>query len=113
GESVSFAASDFFQALPPAGRFPLASLGIASQSTTQTFTPSFFPQQMDVRLSVIPVDEIPALLEDSQSLPPIDLTLPPAALADLTVFALIPVPRAGFAALKKSLPTLSPNPVLP
>lgn len=113
GGSLSFAAADLFQALPPAGRFPLASLGIASQSTTQTFTQSFFPQQMDVRLSVIPMDEIPALVEDSQSLPPIDLTLPPSAFNDLTVFALVPVPRDGFAALKKSLPTLSPNPVLP
>ncbi len=113
GASLSFAASDFFQALPPAGRFPLASLGITSTSDTQTFTQTFFPQQMDLRLSVVPIDEIPALIEDSLSLPPIDLTLPPTAFADLTVFALIPVPRDGFAALKKSLPTLSPNPTLP
>jgi hypothetical protein len=113
GASVNFAATDFFQALPPAGRFPLACLGISSQGTSQTFTQAFFPQQLDVRLSVIPIDEIPALVEDSMSLPPIDLTLPANAYADLSVFALVPVPRSGFAALKSNLPTLAPNPTVP
>jgi hypothetical protein len=113
GTSASFAAANYFQALPPAGRFPLASLTINSSNTTQTFAQAFFPQQLDVRLSVIPVDEIAALIEDSMSLPPIDLTLPASAYADLAVFALIPVPRAGFAALKNNLPTLAPNPTLP
>jgi hypothetical protein len=113
GVSASFAAADHFQALPPAGRFPLASLGLTSQNSSQTFTQAFFPQQLDVRLSVIPVDEIPALVQDSMSLPPIDLTLPANAYADLSVFALIPVARSGFAALKKSLPTLAPNPTVP
>ncbi len=50
GVSPSFAATTYFQALPPAGRFPLASIGITSQNTTQTFTQAFFPQQLDVRL---------------------------------------------------------------
>jgi len=109
GNSASFAAADYFQALPPAGFFPLASLSL----TSQTFAQAFFPQQLDVRLSVIPVDEIPALVEDSMALPPIDLTLPASAYADLTVFALVPVPRSGFAALKASLPTLAPNPTVP
>ena len=113
GASASFAAADFFQALPPAGRFPLASLGITSQGSSQNFTQAFFPQQLDVRLSVIPVDEIPALVEDGMSLPPLDLTLPANAYADISVFALVPVPRSGFAALKKSLPTLAPNPTVP
>jgi hypothetical protein len=52
-------------------------------------------------------------MTDSMALPPIDLTLPASAYADLTVFALVPVPRAGFAALKSSLPTLAPNPTVP
>jgi hypothetical protein len=113
GVSASFSATDYFQALPPAGRFPLASIGISNQTTSQNFTQAFFPQQLDVRLSVIPVDEIPALIEDSMSLPPIDLTLPTNSYADLSIFALVPVPRTGFAALKSSLPTLAPNPTVP
>lgn len=113
GASASFAASGYFLAMPSGGRFPLASIGFVTQGTSQTFTQAFFPQQLDVRLSVIPVDEIPALIEDSMSLPPIDLTLPDSAYADITVFALIPVPRSGFAAFKQSLPTLSPNVTVP
>lgn len=113
GLSPAFAAADYFQALPPAGRFPLAAIGISTQTSAQTFTQSFFPQQLDVRLSVVPTDEIPALIEDSMSLPPIDLTLPANAYADLSVFALVPVQRAGFTALKNSLPTLAPNPTTP
>jgi hypothetical protein len=73
----------------------------------------FSRKKLDVRLSVIPLDEIPALVEDSMALPPIDLTLPANAYADLSVFALVPVPRSGFTALKNSLPTLAPNPTVP
>ena len=109
GMTLGFAASTYFQALPPAGRFPLSSINVGASDFTQIF----FPQQLDVRLSVIPVDEFPALIEQSMSLPPIDLTLTPDAYANLTVFALVPVPRAGFAALKASLPTLSPQVTLP
>lgn len=109
GMTPGFAASSCFLALPPAGRFPLASINVGASDFTQIF----FPQQLDVRLSVIPMDEIPALIEESMSLPPIDLTLTPDAYADLTVFALIPVPRAGFAALKAKLPTLTPQVTLP
>ena len=102
---LSFAASDNFQALPPAGRFPLA--GIDTASLTQTF----FPQQMAVELSIIPADELPAVLEDSMSLPPIDLLQQPAsALANFTVYALIAVPRNNFAGLQKTLP---PSPLKP
>jgi len=113
GKSASFPAANYFQALPPAGRFPLAGLSIVNQGTGQTFSQAFFPQQLDVRLSIIPVDEIQALVEDSMALPPIDLTLPANAYADLSVFALIPVPRSGFASLKSSLQTLAPNPTVP
>ena len=99
---------------PPCGRFTLASLGITTTSPTSgTFTQAFFPQQLNVLMSVIPTDEIQCLVDDSMALPPIDLTLPANAYADLSIFALIPVPRTGFAALKASLPTLAPNPTVP
>ena len=81
--------------------------------STTDFSQVFFPQQMDVRLSIIPSDELPALIEDSMSLPPIDLTLAASAYANLAVFALIPVARSNFAALKSSLPDTPLNPVLP
>jgi hypothetical protein len=67
-------------------------------------TQLFFPQQTDVTLSLIPQDELPAWIEDGSSLPPIDLTLPASAYADLSVFVLIPVPRASYAAQASTLP---------
>ena len=107
GLTNSFNASTYFRALPPAGRFPLASIDTAG------FSQVFFPAQMDVRLSVVPEDELPALLDDSMSLPPIDLTLSADSYADLSVFALIPVPRAGFAALAAKLPAVALRTTLP
>lgn len=107
GLSASFAASDYFRVIPSAGRFPLASINV------NNFSQVFFPQQLDVRMSVIPVDELPALLEDSLSLPPLDLTLAADAYENLAVFALIPVPRDGFAALKASLPDVPLVPIMP
>ena len=59
---------------------------------------------MQVLLSVVPSDELPALIEDSLSLPPIDLTLPASADADLAVLALVPVPRPTLAKLAAELP---------
>lgn len=88
----SFSASTYFRALPPCGRMPLATIDPIN------FSQVYFPPQVDVRMSLIPEDELPALLDDSMSLPPIDLTLSADAYADLSVFVLIPVPRAGFAA---------------
>jgi hypothetical protein len=95
--TLRFAATDVFQALPPAGRFPLAAID------TTAFTQLFFPFATDVLMSLVPEDELPALLEDAQSMPPIDLTQGASSYADLTVFMLVPAPRAGFAQLAESL----------
>jgi hypothetical protein len=92
-----FAAIDYFQALPAAGRFPLASIN------TALLTQLYFPQQTDVTLALIAQDELPAVIEDSLSLPPIDLTLAASAYADLSVFLLVPVPRARYATLAATL----------
>jgi hypothetical protein len=104
---VRFPAMNYFQALPPVGRFPLASIDAGA------FTQVFFPPQIDVRLSVVPDDELPALIEDGMSLPPIDLTLAASAYENLTVFAIIPVPRTGFVALEAGLPAVPFTSVLP
>jgi hypothetical protein len=104
GLNGNFSASQYFRLLPPAGRFPLQSINV------QSLTQNFFPQHLDVRMSIIPDDEVPALVEDSLDLPPLDLTLPPDDYTQLAVFALIPVPRANFAALKAKL---TPTPLRP
>jgi len=102
-----FAATDYFQALPPAGRFPLASID------TVGLTQLYFPPQTDVTLSLVPDDELPALIDDSLWLPPIDLTQPAGAYADLSLFALVPVPRHGYAALLTKLPPVTLTAALP
>jgi hypothetical protein len=89
-QAQAFPATNYFQALPPAGRFPMAGID------TTKFTQIFFPPQTNVTLSLVPDDELPALIEDSMYLAPIDLTLAASAYADLAVYVLIPVSRATF-----------------
>jgi hypothetical protein len=107
GLNGNFNASQYFQLLPPAGRFPLESVD------PKALTQGFFPQHLDVRMSIIPDDEVPALIESSLDLPPLDLTLPPDDYTQLAVFALIPVPRAKFADLKQKLTPTPLNPAVP
>jgi hypothetical protein len=107
GLKANFAATDFFQSLPPCGRFPMDAID------SNAFSQVFFPQEMDVQLSIIPQEELAALLEESMSLPPIDLTLPSSAYANLPVVAFIPTPLANFTTVRNSLPQIPRNPVLP
>jgi hypothetical protein len=95
-----FAASEHFLALPPGGRLPAAAVN------TSNFTQSFFPPDVTVDLSIIPDDEVPALLEESLLLPPIDLTLPGEALASTAVLVVLPVPPGRVRALKGTLDRL-------
>jgi hypothetical protein len=82
-----FAASEHFLALPPGGRLPAACINPVD------FTQSFFPPEVDVDLSIIPEDEVAALLEESILLPPIDLTVGGEALESTAVSVLLAVPR--------------------
>ncbi len=107
GQVPKFPASNYFQALPPAGRIPLASID------TVALTQVFFPLQTSVTLSLVPEDELVSLIDDSMSLEPIDLTLPAAAYADLAVMILIPVARRDFAALSAVLPPAGLSSPLP
>ena len=80
-QKAVFAATDYFQALPPAGRFPMDAIDV------------YFPPQMNTTFTQIPADELPAVLEDAMSLPAIDLTLPAAAYANISIYTLQAVPR--------------------
>ncbi|HEX6042055.1 hypothetical protein [Longimicrobium sp.] len=82
-----FAAADYFMALPPAGRLPAACVDAAD------FTQIFFPPTVDVDLSLVPEDEIPALVEESMTLPPLDLTRTADELDSTSIVICIPVPR--------------------
>jgi hypothetical protein len=82
-----FAASEHFFTLPPAGPLPAAAVD------AQNFTEVFFPPEVDVELSIIPEDELGALLEESLFLSPIDLTRTGEELTSVSVVILVPVPR--------------------
>jgi hypothetical protein len=105
--SPNFAASDYFEALPSVGRFPFGSIDAVH------LVQQFFPQQLPVQLSLIPVDELPAVIEDSMSLPPLDLTMPAASFANFSAYALVPVDRTVYNSQSGSLPPTPLGPALP
>jgi len=86
----SFPAATQFDALPPAGPLPTGIID------TSDFTQRYFPSEVDVDFSVIPEDELPALVEESLALPPIDLLDVEAALDRTAVLVLAPVARADW-----------------
>jgi hypothetical protein len=98
-------ASEHFSALPAAGPMPAASID------STDFTQSFFPTEMDVDLSIIAEDELPALIEDSYALPAIDLTLQAEQFESTSIMVVIPVSRARLRQLSLTLRSLT-HPIL-
>ncbi len=96
----SFPAASYFPALPPAGPLPP---GVVSPVD---FTQGYFPAAIDVEFSIIPDDELPALVEESLALPGIDLTAAPDTLESSSVLILAPVPRSQWRAVVSQLTTL-------
>jgi hypothetical protein len=95
-----FAAADHFLALPPAGRLPAAAIDPSN------FSQSYFPPEIEVDLSVVPSDELPALLEESLLYPPIDLTAEGETFESTSVLVLAPVARARLPVLRVQLTSL-------
>jgi len=98
--AARFVAADQFAALPAAGPMP------ASAINTDDFSQSFFPAEMEVDLSIIADDELPALIEDSYTLPPVDLTLEPDFQESTSILIMIPVSRSKLRQLSLSLKSL-------
>ncbi|HEX8774578.1 MAG TPA: hypothetical protein VF735_13475 [Pyrinomonadaceae bacterium] len=94
---LRFAATEHFRSLPAAGQMPSAAID------PDNFTQIFFPPSVQVDLSIIPQDELPALIEESLLLPPIDLTLDDEQLASTEVLVLIPVSRRDFQSFQGKL----------
>ncbi|MDT5062497.1 MAG: hypothetical protein QOH63_2956 [Acidobacteriota bacterium] len=97
---LRFAATEHFLSLPAAGQMPAAAID------PNNFTQIFFPASVQVDLSIIPQDELPALIEESLLLPPIDLTLDDEQLASTAVLALVPVSRQDFRSFQGKLSNL-------
>lgn len=95
--NTSFPAGAFFPALPSAGPLPPNLINVSD------FTQNFFPAEIDVDFSIIPEDELPALVEEALALPPIDLTVASENLDSTSVMILAPVPRHEWAAVAARL----------
>jgi hypothetical protein len=102
----TFPAATQFQVLPPAGPLPPGIID------TATFTQRYFPSEVDVDFSIIPEDELPALVEEAMALPPIDLLDSEATLDRTAVLVLAPVPRAEWRAVAQQLAD-RPRPLRP
>lgn len=96
--SEPFPATTYFDALPPVGQFP------AGMVDADRLTQRFFPPGIDVELSFVPEDELPALIEESLLLPPIDLTDSVEERAGTGVIVLVPLPRSKFNQRRAGLP---------
>ena len=95
----SFPAATQFAALPPAGPLPPNVINPAD------FTQSYFPVQVDVDFTPIPEDELPALVEEALSLPPIDFSAPAEVLDSTAIVVVAPVPRNEWRAVLARLNT--------
>lgn len=89
GLPPAFAAAQYFAALPAAGQLPAGAI----LSDALGFRQLWFPPAVDVEVSFIPFDEIASLVEESLTLPPIDLLGDPADLDATSVVVLAPVTR--------------------
>lgn len=106
GDSTTnqFTAAVHFAALPPVGEVPSAAIDL------NAFTQTYFPAEVDVEISILPNDELAALVEESLLLPTIDLTLSSELQESTSVMILIPVPRSEFRQFQATLPSI-PRPV--
>ena len=100
---LGFSATQFFKSLPSAGRLPAACVDLSS------FTQHYFPDVMDVEMSIIPEDEMGLLIEESMLLPPILLD-DDTAMENTSVMVFLPVPRHVFYSETKAIKKL-PDPI--
>ena len=96
----NFVAADHFLALPPAGPIPLSAINV------DDFTQRFFPMEMDVELTVIAEDELSSMLEDSYSLPAIDLTKSGEDYESTSIQIMVALPRHRIRKVSLSLKSL-------
>ncbi len=91
---LRFAASEYFEVLPPAGRMPAAAID------AKDFTQHWFPAQMTVDLTIVTDDEVTMLIEESLLLPPIDVSGEAEDLDFTTMQILIPMSRESLRRLR-------------
>lgn len=101
GRGGRFAASEHFLSLPPVGRMPTGAVD------PEDFSQIFFPPEVEAELSVVPRDELPALVEEALRLPPFDLSRGEDAPGSSSVLVLVPVSRPRLRSLGARLESVS------
>lgn len=99
----TFAAAQYFAALPAAGQMPAAAIA----SDPLGFLQFWFPPAVNVDVSFVPSDEIAAIVDESLSLPPIDLMGDPEDLDATGILVLAPVTRQRLQRFEQALSSLS------
>jgi hypothetical protein len=101
-----FSAASQFETLPAAGRLPKSGINL------NDFSQTYFPAEMDIELTVIPTDEVSAILEDALLLPPIDLTVPPETFESMSILVMIPLTRQQLQNFRLGLSQATPTSTL-
>jgi hypothetical protein len=107
GLAPVFSAAQYFSALPAAGQLPAACVLTDALGFRQTW----FPPAIEADLSFVPHDELPALIEESLALPPIDLLASAADLTGTGVVLLAPVTRDRMRRFDQALANLTASTV--
>ena len=102
-----FTAAQHFATLPPAGQLPATAV----QPDEFGFRQLYFPPSVDVDLAFVPMDEVGALVEESLSLPPIDLEAKAEDLDATGILILVPVTRQRFTRFDNALPSTTTSTV--
>lgn len=92
---LRFAASEYFEVLPPAGELPTEAVTVEGDRLAQWF----FPVGVDADLALVPEDELPALLEEAIPLGPYDLSQSAEAAEATPMLIVVPVTRERFGEL--------------
>ncbi len=92
GPAQIFSASQHFSLLPPAGQMPVGTVFADAGGFQQVY----FPPAIDADIAFVPADEIAALVEESLTLPPIDLDGPADELDATGIVILVPVNRQRY-----------------
>jgi hypothetical protein len=98
-----FAATRYFEVLPPVGLLPASTLTFEIVFGRMTLLQSFFPPTVEVEFAFVPSDEIAALVQDALALPAIDLRADDEDLDHLAVLVVAPVTRQELEAHKRAL----------
>jgi hypothetical protein len=102
--SDGFAATRYFDVLPPVGLMPAATLRFDPGAPGgSALLQSFFPSLVDCEFAFVPADEVASLVDGALGLPPIDLTASDEDLDQLSVLVLAPVTRSRLTRLKREL----------